>query len=166
MEFTHAISRIMHEEHMAVLALLDRIEQLLNANLGAEPPDATAGDVRLLLGTMKAEITTEIKLHFAFEEEHLFPMFEAAGAGDMNNILIQEHQTLMPLGLGLADKAGQAAIDGFDADSWAKFKTSSGQFIDGLRSHVAKEEMGMVPLLDDLIDQDQDSCLVATYKFS
>ncbi len=166
MEFTHAISRIMHEEHMAVLALLDKLEHLLSANLGAEPPDATAGDVRQLLGTIKAEITTEIKLHFAFEEEHLFPMFEEAGAGDMNNILIQEHQLLMPLGLGLADMAGQAASDGFDADSWVQFRTSSGQFIDGLRAHVAKEEMGMVPLLDDLIDQDQDSNLVANYKFS
>jgi len=166
MEFTHAISRIMHEEHMAVLALLDRVEQFLNANLGAEPPDATTGDARRLLGTMKAEINTEIKLHFAFEEEHLFPMFEEAGAGDMNAILIKEHQVLMPLGLSLARLAGNAASDGFDKETWAEFKTSSGQFIDGLKSHVAKEEMGMVPLLDDLIDQDKDSCLVATYKFS
>ncbi len=166
MEFTHAISRIMHEEHMAVLALLDRLENLLNANLGTEPPDTNAGDVRHLLGAMKAEINSEIKLHFAFEEDRLFPLFEEAGAGDMNAILIREHQTLMPLGLDLADMAGQAASEGFETDSWAKFKTSSGQFIDGLRAHVAKEEMGMVPLLDDIIDQDKDSCLVAAYKFS
>ena len=166
MEFTHAISRIMHEEHMAVLALLDKIENLLTTNMGAEPPHATSGDTRQLLGTMKAEINTEIKLHFAFEEEHLFPMFEDAGAGDMNAILINEHRILMPLGLGLAELAGQATSEGFSDKTWSEFKTSSGQFIDGLRSHVAKEEMGMVPLLDDIIDEDRDGELVAVYKFT
>ncbi|MBL4758496.1 MAG: hemerythrin domain-containing protein [Rhizobiales bacterium] len=166
MEFTYAISRVMHEEHMAVLGLLEKIEQLLNSNLGTEAPEATTGDTRLLLGTMKAEINTEIKLHFAFEEEHLFPLFEEAGAGDMNSILINEHRVLMPLGLRLAEMAGQAGSDGFTDDSWAEFKMSAGQFIDGLRSHVAKEEMGMVPMLDDLIDEDKDAELMNIYKFS
>ena len=165
MELTRATARAMHDDHMAALALLGRIEQFLAQHASDAPPDNANSETRMLLGDVKAAVNTEITSHFAFEEEALFPITAEAGAVDMNRILKQEHEVLLPLGLRLAEMAGAAGQEGFAAESWAEFRRMSGEFIDGLRGHIDKEEMGLVPLLEDILDEDQDAELIQSYKF-
>lgn len=165
MEFTRATARAMHEDHMAALALLGRVEQFLAQHSSAALPDSNQPETRQLLGDFKAAVNSEITSHFAFEEEALFPITAEAGADDMNRILKQEHDVLLPLGIRLADLAGSAGRDGFTSDTWSEFRQASGEFIDGLRGHIDKEEMGLVPALEEILDEDQDADLIQSYKF-
>lgn len=165
MNLNRAISRSLHEEHMATLDLLGRLERLLNEHPITTPPDAQQADTRMLLGTLKAAIRSEVTSHFAFEEDAIFPVLAEVGADDMNGILADEHKVLLPLGMNIADIAEAAGSDGFTAESWGKFTHASNDFIDNLRSHVDKEEMGMIPALEDNLTDEEDEALIKAYKF-
>ncbi len=165
MEYDRAVSRALHEEHMAVLTLLGRLDQLVTLNSDANAPDCTKSDTHMLLGDLKAAVRGEITAHFAFEEDALFPILEEAGAADVNGMLHDEHVVLLPLGNELADLAEAASSGGFSADGWARFRKASREFVDGLRDHVDKEEAGLVPMVEDILSDDQDSELIQAYKF-
>lgn len=165
MEYARATARAMHEDHMAALTLLDRVDQFVLEQSAGAPPDGSQPATRMLLSDLKAAVRSEITDHFAFEERALFPILEEAGADDMTGILKDEHKILLPLGRRLADLAGTAGGSGFTDDSWTEFRNVAGQFIDGLRGHIDKEEMGLVPALEDALDELQDMELIASYKF-
>ena len=165
MEYARATAHAMHDDHMTVLALLDRTEQLVQRHSEDTPPDGAQTETRMLLSDLKAAVHGEIAAHFAFEEDELFPILEDAGADDMTGILKGEHDVLLPLGRRLADLADVVGREGFTTDRWTEFRQLAGAFTTGLRSHVDKEEMGMVPALEDILDEDQDEDLIAGYKF-
>src|SRR5689334_5567813 len=82
MPFTTQVSRRLHEEHEATLALWARVQRLPNK------PDA---DGVQLLRRAAAALEGEIGRHFRFEEEALFPRLAAAGEGDLGELLSEEH---------------------------------------------------------------------------
>ncbi len=165
MEYARATARAMHEDHMAALTLLDRVDQFVMEQSAGIPPDGSQPATRMLLSDLKAAVHSEITEHFAFEEKTLFPILEEAGADDMTGILKGEHAVLLPLGLRLAELATVAGGSGFTGESWAEFRKSAGEFVDGLRGHIDKEEMGLVPALEEILDEDQDMELIGSYKF-
>lgn len=166
MEYTRATARAMHEDHMAVLGLLERLDQLLVRHSGDTLPDCTQGDARLLLNDLKAAVHSEITSHFDFEEKSLFPIICEAGADDMADILKTEHSVLLPLGSQLADMAGTASLKGFTRESWMAFRQTAGAFVEGLSGHVDKEEMALVPALEEILDEQQDMELITSYRFN
>jgi hemerythrin-like domain-containing protein len=166
MEFTRATARAMHDDHMAALALLGRVEQALAQSPGQTPPDSNQSEWRRLLGDFRAAVDDEITEHFAFEEEALFPIMNEAGAEDMSRLLMDQHKVLLPLGVRLSVIAAEAGRDGFSAATWAEFRASAGEFIDGLRGHIDMEEMGLVPTLEEVLEEDQDTQLIQAYKFT
>lgn len=165
MEFERATARAMHDDHMAALTLLDGIERFVQG-AGGGVPDARLPATRQLLSDFKAAVHSEITGHFAFEEESLFPILAEAGAEDMCTILTRDHEVILPLGQRLAELAGEAGRNGFTPNSWGEFRRTAGDFIDGLRGHIGKEEMGLVPALEDVLEEDQDMELIAHYRFS
>lgn len=166
MEYTRATARAMHDDHMAVNALLDRVERFVEQHGSDDIPDHTRPEVGQLLSELRAAVEGEITSHFSFEEESLFPILEEAGAGDMCAILRRDNQVLLPQGMRLAEIAGPAGRSGFTAESWSEFRRDALTFADGLRGHANKEEMGMVPALEELLEEDQDRDLIARYRFT
>jgi iron-sulfur cluster repair protein YtfE (RIC family) len=71
------VTRRLHEEHVATLALCSRLEATLAA--GRSDP--------VLMRAAAAALAGEIERHFAFEESELFPRLSAAGEGDMAELL-------------------------------------------------------------------------------
>lgn len=143
---TRQVSRRLHEEHQATLALWTRLE----AALAAGRADAA------LLGAAAASLADEIERHFAFEEKELFPRLAAAGEGDIAQLLEEEHATIraaawvfIPLAKGNALTKDCRAL--------------ALELAERLVSHVQKEEMSMLPALDDLLDQETDDALAAAY---
>lgn len=140
------VSRRLHEEHQATLALWSRVE----ATLAAGRHDAA------LMRSAAASLAEEIERHFGFEEKELFPRLAAAGEGDIAELLAEEHVAI------------RAAATRFIA----LVKHDPGQ--EGLRalglelaerlvSHVQKEEMSMLPALEDLLDEGTDDELALAY---
>lgn len=155
---TH-VARSLHDEHMATLALLGRLEALLGRHGPAVVPDAASPVVAALLRDVECAVAREIGPHFDFEEAELFPRLADAGAGEMVTLLVEEHGQLLALAQRLAALAGQARASGFAQAPWAAFHAAAAALTGQLAAHVEKEEMGLLPALDDLLDTETDGTL-------
>jgi len=163
MNFTNRINRQLHDEHMAVVALLARLEQLLAQHRRDDPPKINDGKTTPLLSDFSTAVETEIQHHFAFEESHLFTYLEAIGEGGLGAHLTEEHRVILPIGMKLAKLARAAATQSFDQASWSEFRPLAQEFCRLLLSHVQKEEMGLLPLLEENIDADADARFFQEY---
>jgi hemerythrin-like domain-containing protein len=141
---TRQTSRRLHEEHQATLALWTRVE----ASLLAAKPDAA------LMRSAAASLADEIERHFAFEEAQLFPRLAAAGEEDIAGLLSEEHEAIRAAGRSFI-----AAVK--DDPSQPGLKALGLELAERLVSHVQKEEMSMLPALDDLLDDETDEALCA-----
>ena len=166
MDHVRHITRTLHDEHLATIALINRLEQRIMAHRPGNPPDVTEAEVSNLLRDIVGSVEAEIKSHFAFEEESLFPRLEEMGDAGIGELLTEEHHVLLPIGERLVALARAARQDGFSNDRWAEFRRLSGEFVERMIAHIQKEEMGLLPILDDIIDEDQDAELSTAYVMS
>ncbi len=156
MDFNRHISRRLHEEHEATLALWGRLEQTL-AMRGTQPP--TDEDLRLVRDCA-AQIADEVTRHFAFEEKGLFPLLAASGEGDIAELLAEEHATIRDAARRFAELARPAA----DARAaWPELRALALELAERLVSHVQKEEMSLLPSLEDMLDEETDQALAGSY---
>ncbi|MDE2007135.1 MAG: hemerythrin domain-containing protein [Rhodospirillales bacterium] len=151
---TH-IAAELHAEHMATLALLGRLDALLGRNGPENPPEAASPPVAALLRDFANAVTREIATHFGFEENALFPLLDQPA---MTALLIEEHAALLPMARDLAARAR-----GFDPAGWAGFHADAAALSTALAAHVEKEEMGLLPALDDALDAETDARLSMDY---
>jgi len=156
MEFNRQVSRRLHQEHEATLALWGRLEQTL-ALRGNRPPGAE--DARLLR-SCAASLAHELTRHFAFEETELFPRLAAAGEGDIAELLAEEHEAIR----AAARRFGELAQPAQDlAACWPELRALGLELAERLVAHVQKEEMSLLPSLEDLLDQETDAVLAGGY---
>jgi hemerythrin-like domain-containing protein len=158
------VAQMLHEEHVAVLELLSRLNGLLNRNALRAPPETKDPAIRQLLGQLAAAIETEINTHFEFEESALFPLLDANGEGEMRAMYIEDHRAIVPLGEKVAAMARAAGIQGFDLQNWAAFHPVAAEFADRLTRHAEAEEAALVPLLGEMLDPDEDDRLAQDYE--
>lgn len=156
MDFSRHISRRLHEEHEATLALWGRLEQTLAAR-GAKPP--TEEDLRLLRDCA-AQIAEEVTRHFAFEENALFPRLAAAGEGDIAELLAEEHAAIRSAARRFSELAHPGATP---QARWSELRALALELAERLVSHVQKEEMSLLPSLEDLLDEETDRELAGSY---
>jgi len=110
MELDRQVSRMLHEEHMTVLLLLERLESALNRAGRDVPPDVADGDVIRLMGDLQAGIEGEITNHFAFEENELFPCLAREGEGDLVDLLCEEHVVITSAGPPTGQTCGRRPL--------------------------------------------------------
>ena len=146
MEFNRHISRRLHEEHLATLALWGRLE----AALAAGRRDAA------LLKSAAASLERELDRHFRFEEAELFPRLAEAGEADIGELLREEHDTIRAAGMRFIKLVSN------DMTS-PEVKLLGLELAERLVSHVQKEEMALLPALDDFIDEETDHELDSAY---
>ena len=163
MEFQRQTTRRLHDEHVAAAALLDRLEGLLARHGLGAPVDAADPGVGLLLGDLAVHLESESMRHFDFEEEHLFPRLRASGEGGIADLLDDEHSSIRPLAARLVTLAREGRAAGFAAESWSEFHRLGFELVERLGAHIEKEEMGLLPLLDDLLEDEADADLAASY---
>lgn len=156
--FRGQVSRALDEEHRATIDLMDRIERAF-AHAGRAPDPELAK----LIGTFGGHVELELARHFAFEEHELFPRLTDAGDGDMAALLLEEHHAIEAVAgefLPLARAATSEALDPARRDA---LKRSALELVERLRGHIHKETMGLLPLVDDLLDEDTDRDLAFAY---
>ena len=146
MAFDRAISRQLHEEHVATLALWGRVEH----SLAAGALDAA------LMREAAATLAGEIERHFEFEETQLFPRLAAAGEGDIAELLVEEHATIREAGARFMALARAEPPP-------PELRALTFELAERLVSHVQKEEMALLPALDDLLDEQADRELQLAY---
>lgn len=153
----------LHNEHMAIISVLERLEALLEENGPDQPPlanDKNTGDILLELANIMEK---EIGCHYAFEEEYLFPRFSQMASAGIPMMLKGEHDAIRPLAKLISGQALAAKTNGFDADSWRKFHALGRELVEREVFHVQKEEMGFLPGLQHMLDPNEDPALTAAH---
>lgn len=166
MSFANRVSQALHEEHRATIALMERLEQLIARTRRSGPPDAMGAGIARLLSDLSTGVEAEVARHFDFEEQQLFPYLEAAGDAAIGAHLTEEHTVLRPLGARLATLAREAARGGFDQSSWSEFCRLGSELCERMLTHVQKEEMALLPLLEENMDADTEMRLYEDYVAS
>ena len=164
MDFQRQTNRRLYEEHVATLQLLARVERVVTGRAGAYPP--AAGDDPAWLAfarTLLTAIEVEVARHFEFEERDLFPRLEEAGDGDLAALLNEEHVTIRAVAQPLAALLRQALAEGLQPQQWQAMKILALEFSERLGSHAQKEDGALLPLLDNLLDEDTDRALFGAY---
>jgi hemerythrin-like domain-containing protein len=119
--------------------------------------------VAQLLSDLSTGVQSEVERHFDFEERQLFPYLEAAGDDAIGAHLTSEHEAMRPLGLRLATLAREASAQGFDQAKWEEFRRVGLELCERMLAHVQKEEMALLPLLDEVMDADSEARLYENY---
>jgi hemerythrin-like domain-containing protein len=162
MSFTNRISQQLHEEHGATVALMERLEQLV-ARHRRGPPDTGDPGVARLLSDLSTSVEGEVQRHFAFEEQHVFTYLDAGGDEAIGAHLTDEHRAIRPIGLTIAGLARDAAAHGFDDAKWQEFRRLGQELCERLLAHVQKEEMALLPLIEESMDAETEARLYHHY---
>ncbi len=163
METLRQTSRTLCDEHRANLDLLGRAEQAF-----VRPPRGGAADAELARAVtdLDRHLRQEIERHFAFEERELFPRMAAAGEGDIAELLREEHDAIRAVSAELAPLIAAARAATLDAAGWKTLARLALELTERQVAHIQKEEMSLLPLLDDLLDDDTDRELAFAYASS
>ena len=162
MNFQNRVCQKLHEEHAAVFALMDRLIQTI-ARHRADVPDSKDAMVGKLMNDLAAELPGEVERHFAFEEAELFSYLGEAGNQGIGAHLTYEHGIIRPIATALVKLIDEVRAKGFDAARWAEFRRLGQQLSDCLVPHAQKEDMALLPMLDDLMDSEKEAQLYEKY---
>lgn len=161
MNFSTQTSHTLHEEHRINLALLGRAEQALaRAPRGEGERDP---ELIKLIGTLARNLEQDIDRHFGFEEKELFPRMRDAGDGEMAMLLVEEHDAIRAVAEELLPLTRAAVSGSLDAAGWDALKRGALELVERQVAHIQKEEMALLPLLDDLLDDETDRQLAFDY---
>ena len=163
MDFQRQTNKRLYEEHVATLQLLARVERVFSGRAGAYPPAAGDAEWPAFARALVSAIEVEVARHFEFEERDLFPRLEEAGDGDLAALLQEEHATIRAVAQPLADLLRQALAADLTPQQWQTLKTLALEFSERLGSHAQKEDGALLPVLDQLLDEDTDRELFGAY---
>jgi len=163
MDFANRISQTLHDEHMATIALMERLELIIAKFRKGVPPDVKDPAVAKLLADLSVGLTHELNHHFDFEEAELFGILADAGEGTVATHLTEEHGIIRPLASAVVELAEEARTQGFDAARWDEFRRVGEDLNSALVPHAQKEEMALLPILDENMDAETEARLYENY---
>lgn len=163
--FSNRISQQLHEEHRATVAIMERLEAFIASHRQKVPDGGSTATATLLRDTALG-VEAEVKRHFDFEEQSLFTYLETIGDVAIGAHLTSEHTAMRPLGERLAVLARTASSAGFDEASWTEFRRVGLDLCERMLAHVQKEEMALLPLLEEAMDAETEAQLYETYVAS
>ncbi len=153
MFFNRQTSLRLHEEHLATVQLWNRLEQ----TIVTRAPEA---ELLELLRRCTAALADEVTRHFDFEERELFPRLADAGEGDIAELLSEEHETIRGAARSLRELLAPWEPD---ATAMQRLRALGLELAERLVAHVQKEEMALLPALEDLLDEETDRELALAY---
>jgi DUF438 domain-containing protein len=141
----HVCNRL-HLDHQATLGLWSSVQATLAS--GREDP--------ALMRRASDALERELATHFELEEKELFPRLAAAGDADIGELLTEEH--------GAIREAGRRFIElARGGGTLRELRPLGLELAERIFAHVHKEELGLVPLIEDLLDEEADEALSLAY---
>jgi hemerythrin-like domain-containing protein len=164
MNLSRQTSLALHQDHRANLQLLARSEQAF-ARASRTAPGADPEFLKLIAALAK-HLQQDVDRHFGFEERELFSRLREAGDGGIAMLLGSEHEAIRAVAEELLPLASSAASGTLDAAGWATLKDCVMELVERQVSHIQKEEMALLPMLNDLLDDETDRRLASEYAAS
>ena len=163
MEMRRHVCRALHDGHAATLSTLARLEMFLGRHGSGRPPELASPALAALLKDVIFAVDTELGPHFAFEESRVFPILDQAGDHEICALLRAEHGEILPLARQLAELAKRIRAHALVEELWAEFHAIGAKLVERLVAHIQKEEMGLLPVLDDLLEEETDGRLALQF---
>ena len=163
MELQRQTCRRLHEEHEAVFELLRRLQRALVHSHADAAPDFLDPAWGALLRAVRSGLEFEVARHFDFEERSLFPLLADAGDGDLVELLNEDHKVIREVTAPLLELLGKWQRRDLDAPGWHSLRRLGLELCDSLADHALKEEQAMLPVLENMLSEDQDRELFAAY---
>jgi hemerythrin-like domain-containing protein len=148
-------SRQLHEEHVHVLGLLDRLAAAA-ALLGGRPPEPDDESWGPLLPQLANALQHEVTRHFDLEEKRLFPLLREHGHGDLAELLLEEHRVIREVARPLLDLLARARARSLDQAGGKSLRLLILELVDRLGAHARMEEDALVPVVDEILDEETD----------
>ena len=161
MSFQRQVSQALDNDHRANLDLLGRME-LAFARAGRGRMAGNA-DLTRLAAELARQLDQDVGTHFDFEERELFPRLADAGEGDIAALLAEEHAAIRAVAADVLPLARTAAAATLDEAGWDALKRTLAELIERQVAHIQKESMALLPMLEDLLDEDADRELAMAY---
>ncbi|MEO8079656.1 MAG: hemerythrin domain-containing protein [Caldimonas sp.] len=159
MQSSGQVSQALDSEHRNNLDVLGRVEQALTRSSGT----AADGELARLLPAFVRLIEEDIGRHFDFEESELFPRMAESGDGDMAELMREEHDAIREVAAEVLPLARSAAAGSLDRAGFDALRRGASELIERQVAHIQKETMALLPLLDDLLDEELDRDLAFAY---
>jgi hemerythrin-like domain-containing protein len=86
-----------------------------------------------------------------------------AGEGDIAALLADEHTAIRAMARDVLPLAKSAVAVTLDDAGWDALKRGVLELVERQVAHIQKEEMALLPLLDDLLDDQTDRELAFAY---
>lgn len=152
---------LLHADHRANLDLLGRVESAL----ARAPRRGTGADPELvkLVAALRLQLENDVDRHFGFEERELFTRLSDAGEGDIAALLADEHEAIRAVAEDLLPLTRGAIEGSLDDGDWDELRRLAFELTERQVSHIQKEEMALLPMLDDLLDDETDRQLAFSY---
>jgi hemerythrin-like domain-containing protein len=163
MEYSLDICKTLHSDHMATVRMLEDLEEGLSKIGRNTTPKELSPELTNLLNGLVAIMQTEISSHFRFEEENLFVRLEQMGDMPMLSILRSEHDTIRPLAEKLTEAIETLLAGGITPEIWASIYDMGMELAEREVFHIQKEEMGFLPLLEQVLTSEEDQTLTAAF---
>jgi hemerythrin-like domain-containing protein len=157
------VSHLLDTEHRQALDLLGRIE---HACLRARPGAAPDPEFARIAAAFCRLVEDDTGRHFDFEETELFPRMEEAGEADIAGLLRDEHDAIRAVAAEVLPLARAAAARTLDDAGMERLKRGVLEMVERQVAHIQKETMALLPLLDDLLDDETDGALCLAHASS
>lgn len=155
------VSHLLDTEHRNALDLLGRMERACTR--AARPGAAPDPDFARLAAAFGRFVEDDTGRHFDFEERELFPRMAQAGESDIAELLKEEHDAIRAVAAEVLPLARAAAAQTLDAAGMDGFRRGVLEMVERQVAHIQKETMALLPLLDDLLDDETDGALSLAY---
>lgn len=152
------VSQTLDTEHRNALDVLGRMEQALSRR---ELPRGS--QFAALAGAFVRLLEHDTGAHFDFEESELFVRMAEAGEADIAALLAEEHDAIREATAELLPLARAVAAGALPEAEFDAFKRGVLEIVERQVAHIQKETMALLPLLDDLLDDDTDRELSMLY---
>ncbi len=162
MEFTRRTAELLHEEHRETIAMIEGLEDVI-ARAKRATPDPGDPQLRRTLEKAIETVGNEVRSHFAFEENELFTRLAEFGDEAIGNHLREEHRAMLPIAEMVAELASDGLDNGFTESNWSEFRSLAGELTERMLAHIQKEEMALLPMLEELLDPETDMQLFEIY---
>jgi hemerythrin-like domain-containing protein len=155
----------LHQEHQANLDLLGRVERALSrvARGAWRSAIAPGSELPKLFAALEHQLGQDVERHFVFEETELFTRMVESGDGSIAALLRDEHEAIRDLAAELLPLAHAAAASALDEAGWTALVRDAFELTERQVSHIQKEEMALLPMLEDLLDDETDRRLAIEY---